>query len=227
MNDPRNAFADRQDGGRRADELPTDPAGEAMPVDSGDSAPAGPEPVHRLHEAVRRVKLAEAERMDAVTELRQAEIARLELLRDALAGVIAELPDDDDRFELAILPGDPPRLWVDVTGHVVMARDRQTYRFVNDTRLGRVVLAETDDVNRVADAVTTYIAERLVEREKAFAADYVRERVNRDATGAGPAGGRSAGAGEEAAHSTWKATFALIGAMVIGALLVAAYLDLF
>lgn len=227
MNDPRNAFADRQDGGRKGDELPTDPADEAGPVDSGDSARARPEPVHRLHEAVRRVKLAEAERVDAATEIRHAEIARLELLRDALAGVIAELPDDDDRFELAILPGDPPRLWVDVTGHVVMARDRQTYRFVNDTRLGRVVLAETDDVNRVADAVTTYVAERLVEREKAFAADYFRERVSRDATGAASADKASGRAGDKGANSTWKATFALIGMMAIGALLVAAYLDLF
>ncbi|MCC2111405.1 MAG: hypothetical protein KDJ16_05165 [Hyphomicrobiales bacterium] len=203
-----------------------------MPVDSVERpVPTDPEPVYRLREAVRRVKLAEASRVDAATELRHAEIARLELLRDELADVIAEIPDDDDRFELAILPGDPPRLWVDVTGHVVMARDRQTYRFVNDTRLGRVVLCESADAKRVADTITTYIAERIVEREKVFATDYFRERVNRDATGAGPAEEKPAGASSgdqpSEAGSTWKATFAIIGVMIIGALLVAAYMDLF
>ena len=47
-----------------------------------------------------------------------------------------------------------------------MGRDRRTYRFLRDTRLGRVVLAESTDMKAVADQVTRYIAERIVERQR-------------------------------------------------------------
>ena len=50
--------------------------------------------------------------------------------------------------------------------HVSMGRDKRTYRFVRDTRVGRVVLAESATMKPVADQVTRYIAERLVERQR-------------------------------------------------------------
>ncbi|MGO4841804.1 hypothetical protein AB4144_57040, partial [Rhizobiaceae sp. 2RAB30] len=65
-----------------------------------------------------------------------------------------------------ISSGLQPRLWIDAVSHVAMGRDRRTYRFVRDTRLGRVVLAESTDMKPVADKVTRYIAERLVERQR-------------------------------------------------------------
>ncbi|HOV04518.1 MAG TPA: hypothetical protein PLG99_08925, partial [Kaistiaceae bacterium] len=54
----------------------------------------------RLRDAIRKVKLAEAERADVVVELREAERVRLELVLQKLAGVIAELPADEEQFEL-------------------------------------------------------------------------------------------------------------------------------
>ena len=52
-----------------------------------------------------------------------------------------------------------------------MGRDKRQYRFVQDTRYGRAVLAETYEVPAMVQAVTRYVARRLVERERALADD--------------------------------------------------------
>ncbi|TGQ97166.1 hypothetical protein EN843_34450, partial [Mesorhizobium sp. M4B.F.Ca.ET.200.01.1.1] len=54
----------------------------------------------------------------------------------------------------------------DAVSHVAMGRDRRTYRFLKDTRVGRVVLAESIEMKAVADVVTRYVAERVVERQR-------------------------------------------------------------
>ena len=63
------------------------------------------------------------------------------------------------------------RLWIDAVSHVTMGRDRRTYRFLRDTRLGRVVLAESHEIRPVADQVTRYVAERIVERQRMIDGD--------------------------------------------------------
>ena len=83
-----------------------------------------------------------------------------------LAPLFAEVPADIDLFDFTISSGLQPRLWIDAVSHVAMARDRRTYRFVKDTRAGRVVLAEDTAIKPVADHVARYVAERLIERER-------------------------------------------------------------
>src|SRR5260221_12824748 len=56
-----------------------------------------------------------------------------------------------------------------MVAHVLMGRDKRMYRFVQDTRFGRIVLAESHDVAAVVKAVTDYIARRMIEREHALA----------------------------------------------------------
>ena len=124
-----------------------------------------------LKAAVHKARVEEAERTDVIVHLHAAEAARLELLREALAPVFAEIPADAVQFEPVLQKGDPPRLWIDIVAYVVMGRDRQTYRFVQDTRLGRKILLESADVDATADCITAYLAKRLVEREKALAGD--------------------------------------------------------
>jgi hypothetical protein len=51
-----------------------------------------------------------------------------------------------------------------------MGRDKSIYRFVQDTRFGRIVLAESHEVPAIVEAVTNYVARRMVERERALAA---------------------------------------------------------
>src|SRR5260370_13100627 len=57
-------------------------------------------------------------------------------------------------------------------GFVEMALDRRTYRFLQDTRHGRVLIAEGERVDKLVAAITNYIGRRLVERELALASDW-------------------------------------------------------
>ncbi len=119
-----------------------------------------------LRDAVREVKNAFADRDDVVVELREASKVRLELLAQELEPVFKQVPAEEPHFDFAVSSGLQPRLWIDATAHVEMGRDKRSYRFVRDTRLGRVVLAESHDIKPVADQVTVYIAERMVERQR-------------------------------------------------------------
>lgn len=151
---------------------------------SGTGAPK----VRRLTDAVRRVRTAETERLDAVADLHDAERARLGMLADELAGVFGEVPTDDVFFICRVDTGTPPRLWVDPTTHVVIGRDRRTYRLLKDTRLGRTVLHETADLQAMADQVTDYMAERTVERERALESDFLLRKMAAASTGPAPRG---------------------------------------
>ncbi|MBO6757382.1 MAG: hypothetical protein JJ902_13715 [Roseibium sp.] len=143
--------------------------------------------VRSLRDAIRKVQLGEVERSDVVVELQDTERARLEMLADELKDVFKEIPDDDDQFTLQIVAGSTPRFWVDVTSHIVVGGDRQTYRFLKDTRLGRVVILETPVLDDMADCVTEYIAERILEREKAMEGDWFNSRLRQSAPNTGPA----------------------------------------
>uniref|UniRef100_UPI003BAB3C14 hypothetical protein n=1 Tax=Stappia sp. TaxID=1870903 RepID=UPI003BAB3C14 len=133
--------------------------------------------VRSLREAIRKVKFAEVERTDVVIELQESERARLELLCEELTDVFKEVPEDDDQFSFQIVPGNIPRLWIDITSHVAMGRDKRVYRFVKDTRLGRTVILETADLEDMADCITEYIAERVLERERTVEGDWLSKRL--------------------------------------------------
>ena len=149
--------------------------------DTGDSGGSAKN-VHSLAGAIRRVRTAEAERSDVVVELRDAERVRLEMLADELKGVFAEVPADDEQFVFGIAPGTRSRLWINLTSFVMMGRDRRTYRFLKDTRLGRTVIRETPDLDEIADTVTQYVAERIIERARAIEGDWVVKRITRGDT---------------------------------------------
>lgn len=136
--------------------------------------------VRSLRQTIREVRTAETERADVVVELRDAERARLELLAEELRSVFAEVPPEDDQFIFTVSPGTPPRLWIDMTAFVVMGRDRRTYRFLKDTRLGRTIIVESGELADVADTITHYLAERIIERERAIEGDWLIKRVMRD-----------------------------------------------
>lgn len=139
------------------------------------------EPVRSLGRAIRDVRIADVEKNSVIVELGDTERARLELLGEALADVEKELPEEMEMLTFQIVPGRKPRFWVDITSFVEMARDKRTYRFLKDTRLGRVVLSESGDVEDTADAVTHYLAERIIEREKAIESDYLLKKMGKDA----------------------------------------------
>ena len=141
---------------------------EAQNIESGGSA--GEARPTRLRDALRKARIEAADRTGVVVDLRDAEVARLEILSEALDLLFGQIPDSVDLFDRGISQGETPRLWIDVVAHIVMGRDKRAYRFVQDTRFGRVVIAESHDVPVMVDAVTDYVARRMIEREHALAA---------------------------------------------------------
>ncbi len=123
-----------------------------------------------LKSAIRAARLDEAERAQAVGDLRGAEIARLQLLSEAIEPVLRQVPADVDMFDAGIVAGgERPRLFIDMISFVEMGRDRRSYRFLQDTRHGRLVLSDTESLGAMTAAVTQYIARRMVEREQTLA----------------------------------------------------------
>src|SRR5205085_10831528 len=98
----------------------------------------------RLRDALRKARIEAADRTGVVVDLRDAEVARLEILNEALDPLFAQVPNID-LFDRGISEGETPRLWIDVVAHILMGRDKRIYRFVQDTRYGRIVLAESHD----------------------------------------------------------------------------------
>ena len=116
-------------------------------------------------------RIEAAERTSVVVDLRDAEVARLELLNEALDPLFADIPSEVDLFDRGVSRGDTPRLWIDAVAHVAMGRDKRMYRFLHDTRIGRRVLAELHEIADIVKAVTGYVARRLIERERALDED--------------------------------------------------------
>jgi hypothetical protein len=125
-------------------------------------------PPSPLREALHQARVEAAERTSVVVDLRDAELARLELLNEALDPLFAELPSEVDLFDRGISRGETPRLWIDAVAHVAMGRDKRSYRFLHDSRMGRHVIAESHEIPDIAQAVTTYVARRLIERQRAL-----------------------------------------------------------
>ena len=132
-----------------------------------------PNPAHRnsLDQAIRRARIAQAEQTDVVVDLRAAELARLTMIEDELKQIATQLPESNDQFDFVLVPGNPPRLWIDMIAFVMMGRDRRTYRFVRDTRSGRQVIAESADPAEIGAKVMEYVAHRIVERERLLASE--------------------------------------------------------
>lgn len=125
----------------------------------------------RLSDVVRERRIAAAEREDVVIDMKEADKARLQLLLEELETLINDVDQDDDRFDFSISSGEQPRFWIDSVTHVHMGRDRRTFRFVRDSRLGRVVLAEDGDLKTIAGQISNYVADRIIERDKILEGD--------------------------------------------------------
>lgn len=99
--------------------------------------------------ALRQARAADAAHLEAVRGLSDAKSLRLLALKDELAGFVASSAEARAAFELALVPGDPPRLWIDLTASVVMEPDPKTYRLVRD---GHGVFETADRAEMVQQA---------------------------------------------------------------------------
>src|SRR3979411_3188760 len=136
-----------------------------------------PEDPQRLRDALRQARIESAERTGVIVDLRDAEVARLELLNEALDPLFAEVPDTIEMFDRGIARGDTPRLWVDVIAHVAMGRDNRTYPFMQDNSHGRPAASgrplwtEPPKSRETVGGGPGSAPRRIVERERALAAD--------------------------------------------------------
>ncbi|HFQ15020.1 MAG TPA: hypothetical protein ENK41_01585 [Rhodobacteraceae bacterium] len=140
-----------------------------------DKETVKPATTRSLKMAISRARLVQAEHSDAIADMREADLARLGLLAEELEPVFADIPGNADQFDCALVPGERPRLWIDMLAYVIMGRDRRNYRFVKSTMTGRTVLHETSELSEMVDHITDYIAHRLIEREKMLDADNTRQ----------------------------------------------------
>lgn len=128
-----------------------------------------PEKPAELRAALRRARIADAERSGAIYDLRAADLARLELLEETVQPIFAALPAAAELFEPGLLPSERPRFFIDAVAFVELARDHRTYRLLLDTLEGRIVLGESVDPEVMRRYVGDHVARRLLAREKALA----------------------------------------------------------
>jgi hypothetical protein len=120
----------------------------------------------RLTEALVRARSDQAAHFDAIEEVRAAETARLQVLADDVRPVLAELAGRRDQFALAVVPGNPPRLWIDMLAYVAIGEDGRTYRLLYNGSDGRVTLYETVDRAEMASRMIDYMAHQILDHER-------------------------------------------------------------
>jgi hypothetical protein len=179
--------------------------GRKRKSDAPASAAAPPPPPSPLTQAVHQARVEAAERTSVVVDLRDAEVARLELLNEALDPLFGEIPPEVELFDRGVSRGDTPRLWIDAVAHVAMGRDKRVYRFLHDTRVGRRVLAESHEIADIVTAVTSYVARRLVERQRALDED--PEFITRVSRGE---------AGRQRHRRRWRTFATLVAGFLLG-----------
>jgi hypothetical protein len=119
-----------------------------------------------LSGALRKARLAEAAHFEAVLGIKDSKSLRLQVLKDEIAPLIAATPEAAHVFDLALVPGEPPRLWIDLISFVVMEPDYRTYRLQQDNQGGREALFETFDRAEMVKYLESYLAHRMIVRER-------------------------------------------------------------
>lgn len=137
-----------------------------LEMDDNVKAIAQPVATRSLREAIRKARVEEAERLDLTADHRDGELARLELLKAELDAVFAEISNHDDRFNLALVPSRPARLWVDLFTYVTVDEGANAYLFIRNSENGRRILFRATNVAETADRITDYVAGEIVRRER-------------------------------------------------------------
>ncbi|WP_137389756.1 hypothetical protein [Rhodoligotrophos defluvii] len=137
----------------------------------------------RLASAIRQARLAQADHLNAVLDIRDAKQLRLSTLQADLTEITTGSEAAASLFDLVLTQGEPPRLWIDGTTYVVMEPDPRSYRFIREGQDTREILLETRKRADMVEHIIQYMAHRIVERERNLVA-----RPERTATVAGYSG---------------------------------------
>ena len=102
------------------------------------------------------------------------------------------------------MPGEPPRLWIDLVTSVLMEPDYRTYRIQQEFADRRSILLETSRQDEALRFLKTYFVERRA----------------LPGARAAPNGGESAPAGGSASSAYGTVMFAWLSGLVLGLLIV-------
>ena len=116
--------------------------------------------------ALREARQAEAAHFEAALELRDSKSLRLQMLKDDLLPLVESSPEARELFGLALIPGEAPKLWIDLISFIVMEPDPRSYRFLQHRQDRREILFETSDRELMAAAVRRHMAHLMVARER-------------------------------------------------------------
>lgn len=119
-----------------------------------------------LRDAIHMARVQEAEDIDSSVDRRSTEMARLEVLFASVEHVFDDIPLEEDRFALTLVPSQPARLWIDIFTYVAMDASGEVYRLIRNSGTGRTVLVETHDVGMMAGRITEYVAREIILRER-------------------------------------------------------------
>ena len=131
---------------------------------------AGKADQQRQSEALHQARLREAARCEALNDIRDAQSLRLFALKQDVEEGLSRLPAPGSLAEMVLIPGNNPRLWVDIIGSVAMGSDPRAYRFELEREGGRETLLETCDRAEMARFVLSHLAHRMIARERAVRA---------------------------------------------------------
>ena len=119
-----------------------------------------------LEEALQRARASQAEFLDAKANVSDLRFLRLDALAEEMTKITRGQTGLDVFMTLKAIPGDPPRLIVDASSHVVMEPDPRTYMLIYDGPEERKVLCETESRREIEEKLTEYVAHRIVEHER-------------------------------------------------------------
>lgn len=122
--------------------------------------------VDALTKAMKDARLAEAVQLDAILNARDARILRLGALRDAVLPELQAHEEAKKLFDLNVVEGERPKLWLDLISWIEMEPDPKTYRLVQSRERAEGVLFETADAAEMKRYAIRYMAHRLIERER-------------------------------------------------------------
>ena len=168
----------------------------------------------RLKDALRKARIDAAERTGVVVDLHDAEVARLELLNEALDPLFAEIPAEVDLFDRGISRAarrrgygstpSPTSRWGATSASIASCRTPAT---------AARCWPRSCNIPEIVEAVTKYLAQRLIERERALADNGTRRSATSRPRGVARAPARVAGApSARSCSACWRASAILVGA---------------
>jgi hypothetical protein len=119
---------------------------------------------------LREARIADSAHFEAALDIRDAKTLRLQVLKDDLQPTLAANREMQSLFDLALVPGEPPRLWIDLISAVIMEPNPRTYRLIQDTQNGRDIVHETENRAEMVDKIKQHMAHHLIARERRLAA---------------------------------------------------------